>query len=301
MKTLLLALVAVFAVGCAPASIVSCRPECRAGFTCVAGACVTQCNPACGTGLVCTARLTCEAPESEALESADVEEAETADGADLDTAEAVPEEEAPVEADAEPEADAPAEAEAEAPSEEAELDDRGAEADMDSRDSAEEAEPSDGEARDAEARDAEEAEMSCADLFQTTTVVKDAPVEFADYADETGVRVTMNCLDDACEMSAWITPMGCPLLPETEEQVSGAFFHQVGPKVRVKSNGGRSEVTFKWRKFKADVIATSICFVRYPGDSTDCTHPTSPLPLPDVGLLNSFWDSEHALIPVVPR
>jgi len=37
-----------------------CRPECRAGFLCIDGACVSACNPPCGEGEVCTEEATCE-------------------------------------------------------------------------------------------------------------------------------------------------------------------------------------------------------------------------------------------------
>jgi hypothetical protein len=38
-----------------------CRPDCRAGFTCVEGQCASACNPPCGEGERCTDEITCEA------------------------------------------------------------------------------------------------------------------------------------------------------------------------------------------------------------------------------------------------
>lgn len=47
-----------------PAEI-TCTPSCRAGFSCVGGACVSSCNPACRDDQVCTADFRCVDPGEE--------------------------------------------------------------------------------------------------------------------------------------------------------------------------------------------------------------------------------------------
>jgi hypothetical protein len=49
----------------APPPTAACVPECRAGFTCVSGACVSACNPPCSSGDVCTAVGECVSPSAE--------------------------------------------------------------------------------------------------------------------------------------------------------------------------------------------------------------------------------------------